>query len=131
MLRRYGWVHLIGLGVLAAVIVLRVADPAPLQVFRAKIFDLYQRAQPREFTKLPVAIIDIDEESLAEIGQWPWPRTVIADLVRKTVIDYQVPGVAFDIVFAEPDRTSPNLIAESVKGLDQAMRDTLLSLAEQ
>ena len=113
---------------LAAVVLLRVFDPAPLQVFRAKIFDIYQKAEPREFSHQPVVIIDIDEESLAEIGQWPWPRTVIADLIRKLLVDYKVPAAAFDIVFAEADRTSPDLIAKSVSGLDQSLRDTLVGL---
>ena len=113
---------------LAAVVALRVFDPVPLQVLRYKIFDFYQRAEPRETSRLPVVIIDIDEESLAEVGQWPWPRTVIADLIRKLLIDYQVSAAAFDIVFAEPDRTSPGLIAASVQGLDESLRNTLVGL---
>lgn len=113
---------------LGALVVLRIFDPVPLQIFRDKIFDLYQRAEPREFEKLPVVIIDIDEESLTEIGQWPWPRTVIAKLVRKLAVDYQVPAAAFDIVFAEPDRTSPHLIAGNVAGLDSSLKATLESL---
>ncbi|MGD9537243.1 MAG: CHASE2 domain-containing protein [Alphaproteobacteria bacterium] len=114
--------HLIALCVLAALVGLRWADPAPLQVFRNKVFDLYQRAQPREFTKQPVVIVDIDEESLAEIGQWPWPRTILADLVRKLLVDYRAPAAAFDVVFAEPDRTSPDLIADRLDDLDEALR---------
>jgi len=121
-------VHLIALCVLAAMAGLRWADPAPLQIFRNKIFDLYQRAEPREFTKLPVVIVDIDEESLAEIGQWPWPRTIVAELVRKLMVDYKAPATAFDIVFAEPDRTSPNLIAENLPGLGPALRRSLLEM---
>ncbi|MBM3484232.1 MAG: adenylate/guanylate cyclase domain-containing protein [Alphaproteobacteria bacterium] len=128
ILKRYKWVHLLALGVLIGVVVLRVADPAALQVFRFKIFDLYQRAEPREITKQPVVIIDIDEESLAEIGQWPWPRTVIAQLITKLIIDYKVPAAALDIVFAEPDRTSPNLIAANVSGLDESLTSALSSL---
>jgi adenylate cyclase len=115
-------VHLIALCVLALVAGLRLADPAPLQIFRNKIFDVYQRAEPREFTKQPVVIVDIDEESLAEIGQWPWPRTVLADLVRKLMLDYRAPAAAFDIVFAEPDRTSPALMADRLEGLDDELR---------
>lgn len=113
---------------LIGVVALRVADPAPLQVFRYKIFDFYQRAEPRELTKQPVVIIDIDEESLAEIGQWPWPRTVIAKLITKLLVDYKVPAAAFDIVFAEPDRTSPDLIASNVAGLDPSLTSALENL---
>ncbi len=123
ILRRYGWVHLIGLGVLAAVVVLRVADPAPLQVFRSKIFDFYQRAEPREFSKLPVVIIDIDEESLAEIGQWPWPRTIVARLIDK-LTEKGAAVIAFDVVFAEPDRLSINsMMDEFLAYVDQEMSE--------
>ncbi len=51
-------------------------------------------------------IIDIDEESLKQIGQWPWPRTVFADLVNKLAANGAA-AIGFDIVFPEPDRMSP------------------------
>ena len=51
-------------------------------------------------------IVDIDEESLKEIGQWPWPRTVLADLVDKLAANGAA-AIGFDIVFPEPDRMSP------------------------
>ena len=42
---------------------------------RALVFDQYQRVAPREYQPVPVKIVDIDDESLARAGQWPWPRT--------------------------------------------------------
>ena len=60
----------------------------------------------QEGTTDQVVIIDIDEKSLKAVGQWPWPRDVITRLVRR--ISEQGPKVVgFDILFAEPDRTSP------------------------
>jgi adenylate cyclase len=122
--RRFGWVHLITLGLLAALIVLRAADPAPLQLLRSKVFDFYQQIEPREVSRQPVAIIDLDEESLNEIGQWPWPRTTLARLVNN-LRKLGAAGIAFDIVFAEPDRTSPNLIAKSIRGLGKKAQQEL------
>ena len=122
--RRFGWVHFVTLGLLGALIVLRVADPAPLQLLRSKVFDFYQQIEPRDQSKQPVAIIDLDEESLKEVGQWPWPRTTIAQLVNNARKMGAV-GIAFDVVFAEPDRTSPNLIAKSVRGLGKKARQEL------
>ena len=52
-----------------------------------------------------VAIVDIDYQSLQEIGQWPWPRTEIAKVIRNLKED-GARVVGFDIVFAEPDRLS-------------------------
>ena len=55
-----------------------------------------------------VRIVDIDDQSLARIGQWPWPRSKIAELVDR--LGSSAAAVAFDIVFAEPDASSPEQI---------------------
>ena len=52
-----------------------------------------------------VAIAAIDEKSLNEIGRWPWPRSVMAELVS-TLKGYGARAVGFDVVFAEPERNS-------------------------
>ena len=78
-------------------------DPLPLQVLRNAIFDQYQRWQPRDYVDAPVRIIDIDDESLKRLGQWPWPRTRIAALTAR-LQEAQAAVIGFDIVFAEPDR---------------------------
>ena len=62
---------------------------------------------------MPV-VVDIDEESLARYGQWPWPRYRIAQLLER-VRDLGAAAVALDIVFAEPDRTSLPLIAREIE----------------
>ncbi|GAB3268529.1 CHASE2 domain-containing protein [Chitinimonas naiadis] len=51
-------------------------------------------------------IVDLDEKSLAEVGQWPWPRKTVARLVDKLTHDYKAAAVGFDIVFAEKDVSS-------------------------
>ena len=53
----------------------RIIDPPAVETLRVKTFDLYQRLSPRPIGDYPVGIIDIDEKSLAQIGQWPWPWT--------------------------------------------------------
>ncbi|MGB1540516.1 MAG: CHASE2 domain-containing protein, partial [Rickettsiales bacterium] len=87
-------------------------------------FDTYQRMYPRESKAedMPVrpVIIDIDEDALDAYGQWPWPRTVVAQMVRN-LQDYGVLVIGFDIVFAEPDRTSP----KQLKGIMPNMPDNL------
>ena len=85
----------------------------PLQIFSSLqnySFDTFQRILPREvYPEDPVVIIDIDDRSLAEIGQWPWSRNQLANLTNQA---YAAAVLGFDIVFAEPDRTNPkNLIA--------------------
>jgi len=94
---------------LAALLGLRAADPSLLQTVRAAVFDEYQRLAPRVWEDAGVRIVDIDEESLRRFGQWPWPRTVLAELTCR-MADAGAAAIAFDIVFAEPDRTSPATI---------------------
>ena len=93
--------------VIVASLALRVWDPSPVARLRSLVFDAYQRVSPRAFDpNLPVRIIDIDEESLKKVGQWPWPRTILADLVGK-LADDGAAAIGFDMVFPEPDRMSP------------------------
>lgn len=97
--------------VLAALLV-ALWEPPPLQTLRNAVFDQYQRTQPRAWQDTPVRVVDIDEASLARLGQWPWPRTRVAELVARL----QEAGsavVALDVLFAEADRTSPSAILES------------------
>ena len=102
---------LVGLAALATVLVLQFFDPAPLERARMQVFDIYQNAAPRD---LPGAsntvIVDIDEESIERLGQWPWPRSELAELTRR-LGEAGASAVVFDIVFSEPDRTSPAQIA--------------------
>ncbi len=128
-----GWIRRIGLGrwmsvvVLLLFVALRSWDPAPIETLRLKTFDLYQTIRPREAAVQAVAIVDIDEESLAEHGQWPWPRTLVADLVMR-IADYGSIAMAFDAVFPEADRMSPDLLADSLKRASDALRQELRTL---
>lgn len=85
---------------------LRVADPPGVQQVRHWVFDSYNRIKPRVYEDAPVRIVDIDDASLAKLGQWPWPRTVVARVIsRLTALGAAT--IALDIVFSEPDRTTP------------------------
>ncbi|MHB1077097.1 CHASE2 domain-containing protein [Thiobacillus sp.] len=53
-----------------------------------------------------VAILDIDEASLKSVGRWPWSRDTMTTLVKQLFDRYGVAAVGFDVVFAEPDRSS-------------------------
>jgi adenylate cyclase len=120
---------LVALLVLLNALLLRIADPPVLNRLRDIAFDNYQRLQPRERpADSPVRIVDIDEAALAEYGQWPWPRTLLATLVEK-LAEKGAAVIAFDVVFAEPDRTS---LGQVVKGLpDDALSAELRRLAEK
>lgn len=92
--------------------ILRVSDPYPVEISRLIYFDFLQRLAPRSYDgDLPVRVVDIDEASLSQLGQWPWPRSKVARLVEK-LEDYGAASIAFDMLFAEPDRYSPHRLAE-------------------
>ncbi len=112
---------------LLALVPLRVLDPQPLEEVRLRTFDFYQRLRPRQPVARPVTIVDIDEASLKEIGQWPWPRTIVADLVTQ-LTQLGAVAIAFDVIFAEPDRMSPSIAATSFRDLDEETRDKLRTL---
>src|SRR6202035_3152582 len=81
--RQFGMPRAVCTVLLFALVALRMVDPRPIEELRLRTFDLFQVLHPREQTMRPVVIVDIDEASLKEIGQWPWPRTVVADLVTR------------------------------------------------
>ena len=109
---------LLGLCLTFSVIFLQVKDYTGLKSVNEAAFDQYQRWKPRQVDpSVPVAVVDIDVRSLEELGQWPWPRTEIAELTLR-LAQLGVLSVAFDVVFAEPDRTSPVRIVESWKKYD-------------
>ena len=125
--QKFGPARALALVLLVALAALRIADPLAMQELRVRIFDFFQVLQPREATQRPVVIVDIDEKSLRTVGQWPWPRTRVADLVnRLTQMGALV--IAFDIVFAEPDRMSPSVAADVFRDLDDATRAKLRAL---
>jgi adenylate cyclase len=93
---------------------LRATDPEPIQEIRNWVFDNYQRLQPRAYDKeLPVRIADIDEKSLEKFGQWPWSRVTVAKVVDR-LRDLGAAVIAFDVIFVEPDRTSPQAVAKNL-----------------
>ena len=89
---------LLGLGILAF-------DPIGLQVLRNFTFDQFQRMQPRVYRDSPVRIIDIDDASLQRIGQWPWPRTRLAELTTR-LQQANAAAIAYDFLWSEPERAN-------------------------
>ncbi|MEQ9121725.1 MAG: adenylate/guanylate cyclase domain-containing protein [Alphaproteobacteria bacterium] len=107
--------------VLAGAVFVRIENPRVIQELRLKVFDSYQEARPRPFdaAQSPARIIDIDEESLKRFGQWPWPRPLLATLVGR-LTEAGAALIVFDVVFAEPDRTSPSRVLQDWQSVADA-----------
>ena len=101
---------------------------APMaNALRNVVFDGYQRLFPLERVTQPVAIVVIDEDAIAHFGQWPWPRTRIAELVRR-ISEAEPASIALDLFFSEPDRFSPAAIAEEMPILPQNLAAALRAM---
>ena len=120
---------LLALSLLLAAVSVRIADPPWVENLRVSTFDLYQRLSPRPATSHPVVIVDIDEKSLTRLGQWPWPRTLIGRLLD-ALGKSGARAVAFDSVFPEPDRLSPQRLADHLPNLNPGTRDSLRALPD-
>ena len=125
--------------IIVAAAAIHLQEPLWLSHLRDPVFDTYQRIRPRTYQPAPVRVIDIDEESLRRIGQWPWPRTRVAELVA-TLHRLGAAVIAFDVLFAEPDRTSParvlpewgdqpalRMLMEELPDNDERLRDAVAS----
>ncbi len=104
---------LAGIGLVALVALLHVLGLPTLDRLGLLLFDSYERAAPRVYEDAPVRVIDIDDESIRRLGQWPWPRSDIARLTDR-LGQAGASVIAFDVVFSEPDRTSPARIADQL-----------------
>jgi adenylate cyclase len=100
------------LALLGGAVLLRYADPFVVRALRLIAFDNLQRLDPEHYDpELPIRVVDIDEKSLSMFGQWPWSRTIVRDLLTR-LTSQGAAAVGFDVLFAEPDRTSLEEIAK-------------------
>ncbi len=121
-----------GIATSALMIFFFIAQPQFLRFLDHKLYDQCLISYHTDkATDVPI-IIDIDEKSLTEMGQWPWPRYRIAILL-KLLQAYGASAVATDIIFAEPDKTSPSVLQKqwkkelkldtTIKGLPPSLQD--------
>lgn len=82
--------------------------------FDFRLFDIASTKQEQTSTFSSTVVVEIDEESLSRLGQWPWPRIITAKVVQEVLKD-RPSALGIDILFAEPDRTSPKQIQEFYK----------------
>lgn len=117
------WPRLVAAAALLVMLAARALDVWPIQAARETVFDLYQAWHPRKTATTTVAIVEIDEASLARLGQWPWPRSLMAELVAR--IAHQGPAaIGINILFSEPDRLSVETVLR-----DTAIDDPMLRQA--
>lgn len=88
-------------------------EPIFIRVTDHKLYDSFLRSSlGKKASDVPI-IVDLDDRSLAEYGQWPWPRYRVALLIEK-IRRLGALSVGLDITFAEPDRTSPQKLQQDL-----------------
>jgi adenylate cyclase len=118
--------RIVGFGLWALLLFAYLFNPAPLAILRTQVLDSYQALNRAPAEAGPIVVIDLDDKSQRRLGQWPWPRRQLAALLDRL----QAAGVklaAFDIVFAEADRSGPEddqILAASLERLPTILAQT-------
>jgi serine phosphatase RsbU (regulator of sigma subunit) len=115
------------LALVTALLLLLAAEPPFVIGLRHALFDGYQRLFPRERKSAPAVVVAIDERALERHGQWPWPRTRVAQLLAR-ISSAGPAAIGIDLLFPEPDRFSPAEVAREVQEMSTDVARRLRSL---
>lgn len=118
----------LGLAILVTLLALSFFPLLPaVSELRMALFDGYQKIAPRKRASAPAVIVAIDEKSLRELGQWPWPRTTVAELIE-AIATNEPAAIGVDVLMPEFDRMSPASIAGLIEKLDVRLARRLAQL---
>ena len=122
-----------GLSILILLILIKIQDGNFVKRIENISYDAFQSIFIEKSTFEDVVIVDIDEKSIGEIGQFPWRRDVFAKLIDK-LNSYNAAVISFDIFFSEDDKQNPkkilnefNLDIEDVIDSDQLLLESIKS----
>ena len=104
-------------------VALLALDLPGVALWREPLFDVYQKVMPRIRASAPAVIVAIDEPALEARGQWPWPRTVLAELLR-AIAGAAPAAIGIDLLLVEPDRSAggaDEALAAAIRGQKVAM----------
>ena len=108
-------------------IIIKFTNPPIVQKISFINYDFYQKVFNRGEVQ-DVTIVDIDEKSIAKVGQFPWRRDIYS-IILKNLNQHNPKAIAFDIVFSEEDKQNPKdlllkLQKESNELIDIEVADT-------
>jgi len=126
-LRRSARIRFVGIAILLSLAALIGSEAAWTTRLRTAWFDTFQVIAPRIPLSMPVTVVEIDQRSLAKIGQWPWPRTVTAELLDK-ISRYGPAAIALDVFMPEADALSPERLLARVGDSDADLARALARL---
>jgi adenylate cyclase len=122
-----GRIRLAGAALLAVLALLVGLKGPGVERLQSAWFDTHQTLWPRQVATLPVTVIAIDQQSLIEFGQWPWPRNLLARLVR--IVQRAEPAaIGINIVMPEADALSPERLLAQAQLDDRTLAEALRAL---
>ena len=104
-------------GITALALAFQLRPPSWLVLADLKIQDAWMNLKtprPEASTPATAVQVDIDQASLAEYGPWPWPRFILAELIQR-LVSLGVAAVGLDLDLSEPDKTSPEQVADALR----------------
>lgn len=110
------------LGIAAVALVGYIKYPSAVMPFEHKINDAMFLLRGEIKGDKNIVIVDIDEKSLKELGQWPWSRDKVAHLLENLKEDGAA-IIGVDVVFAEPDNSSPKAVFRKLGIADTNVAD--------
>ena len=99
--------------VIVIIILIKFLNPSIIKKISNINYDSYQSFFEKDFDQKDIRIIDIDDRSLAEVGQFPWRRDKVAKILDN-LTEANPKVIAFDIFFSEPDRENPSKILKEL-----------------
>ena len=126
--RRSGPIRLVAVPLLVALAALIWIDPPWVERLQSAWFDAYQVVSPRHVASMPATIVEIDQKSLAALGQWPWPRPVLAELIRD-INRHRPAAIGIDILMPEADGQSLERLVARTGNNDPTVASQLAALS--
>ena len=118
-----------GIVLLIFLVLIKIQDSNFVRKIENISYDAYQSLFIEKSTFDEVVIIDIDEKSIGEIGQFPWRRDIFANLIQK-LNQYGVSVITFDVFFSEDDKQNPKKILEEFNIKNDTVFDSDQKLLE-
>ena len=117
-------IYLVSILVLVAITWLIWVEPPWHEPLQAAWFDTYQVISPRRIVQTPAIVVEIDDKSIKALGQWPWPRSQLADLVD-AIARQRPAAIGVDILMPEVDPLSPERLMERARKLSPGFASEL------